>query len=489
MGAIFGWTIPVVVAMGAFWALAENPWMREIGWQEAIGEGASFWFLSIGAPTTFGALAMTLIPLGWTAVQVVVLRTLLQSLRDYPPAAAFFAIPGFSLVAAVLLLPGGGVSHWWHGVLGAAGLSAVAAAWFYVRATHTTGGSLPIDLGDLPRAARVGSRWGLGLLAASAVPAAIVAVARLIGTWGPLSESTSQLTQGGVGGAVLTLVQAAYLPNVLAWSTSWLVGAGFYGVAHELVVPGQPPTVDVPLPVWQLLPSQAWHPMVFAFLALGVGAGIFLWRTQRGEPFRLLAQRLGAATLMFYLAAALWFWLSSGNLGAGELSGIGPRFAATLGLLTLEVVLPALLIGVLSHPSSIAFLRARWEQAMSGMTAEEILGGGAGAPATAEDSAEDAPETAESADAGESADPDEPVDPDGPADSGEPLEPAGATPGDDAAADEQDAPTAELDSLASRASVGGGLGADGPATSEPAAAETPVSDDLPEPLEDGSREI
>lgn len=352
--ALAGWFIPVVLASVAFWLVADSPWLQNMSWQNAIDAGSAFWALSLGVPTTLGGVALSLIPLLWTLTQIFILRALLRSTRHFSGGAPWAAIPFFSLTSLVIALSSTDAT-WWHVLLGSAGLSAAGACWASLAQSRAYPGWMN-RLAPVWSGMRIGAVWVLILVGSTGV----AAVASWINHREAVAEAGAAIGATGPNGLILVLLQIAYLPTALAWGFAWLLGPGFVAVGGQVVTPADPAETPLPLPMWQMLPSEAIHlpawpwPLVALGLLFGAGAGWLLRRRSVKDAGLGLA---GAAATALLLIAG-WMSLSTGSMGDNQLALLGPSPAAVTLQMLLLLLLPAALIVALLHP--LTMQGARW---------------------------------------------------------------------------------------------------------------------------------
>lgn len=356
--ALVGWFVPILVASLGFWLVADNPWLQDVTWQDAVTMGSGFWSLSLGGSAALGAVAVTLIPLLWSLVQVFVVRLLLQVLRQYSAAAAWAVVPFFTLTALILALTLGHAS-WPRVLIGAVVISGLGALWAYLSLAQ----SYPAWMSRLDSAwqgLRIGSIWLAVLVAMTLV---VVGLA----WWREhqvIADAARAMGATGANGAVLGLLQLSYAPTIAAWAFAWLLGVGFVGVGGVVVGPPSPPAEALPLPVWHIVPDQvvqlpAWPwPIVFCGLALGLGAGWLLRRRSAAQA----AVAASCAALSFLMFAAAWMALSRGALGDNHLSLLGPSTGAVTVRLLGTVIVPALVGVVAMHPETLRLLVSLWRR-------------------------------------------------------------------------------------------------------------------------------
>ncbi|MEV2276460.1 DUF6350 family protein [Nocardiopsis sp. NPDC049922] len=143
-------------------------------------------------------------------------------------------------------------------------------------------------------------------------------------------EATRALAPGVVGGALLLLVQLAYLPNAVVFAVCYALGPGFTMGAATVVAPTGVSVGPLPMfPMLAALPADGAAPVVsLAALAVPFAAGaVGGVLTQRSAPdvvseaAPLWGFVCGVTTGM--VCAALGE-LAGGSLGAERLTDIGP---------------------------------------------------------------------------------------------------------------------------------------------------------------------
>jgi hypothetical protein len=165
---------------------------------------------------------------------------------------------------------------------------------------------------------------------------------------------TQSLGAGLWGGLGLFLVGLAFVPTLIVWAATYLLGAGFAigpSVVVSPFVAVTAPTVLPPFPMLAAIPQTA-SPVAWALPVVGVVAGVLagllVSRTARLEArLTRLALALGAAAvtglLMFVVA-----YLADGALGDVRLVHLGPS-PATVGVLAFVLVVigavPSALVG------------------------------------------------------------------------------------------------------------------------------------------------
>ena len=166
-----------------------------------------------------------------------------------------------------------------------------------------------------------------------------------------LVTSLYQGAQLGVtGGAVTTLAQIAFVPNLVVWVASWLVGPGFALGAGSSISPVN--TIVGPIPGLPILGAIPSGDFAFGFLGLLVPVliGFFaatlvrprLVEALRGRSLvgRLLVAAVGIGVVAGLLLGLL-AWFSGGAIGPGRLAQVGPNPWLVAVFATVEVAIAA----------------------------------------------------------------------------------------------------------------------------------------------------
>lgn len=200
----------------------------------------------------------------------------------------------------------------------------------------------------------VGASFTGGATAAAALVglAAVIVAVLLVGSY-TTAVSMYEALQGGVfGGVALTVAQLAFIPNLVIWAASWLVGPGFAIGTGSSVTPVGTALGPIPsLPVLSALPQGE---LAFGFVGVLVplvGGFVAAWVVRRR-----LVERLGGASVLVWASAAavgigvvggvivgLLAWFSGGAAGPGRLADVGPQPLVVGGVAALEFAIAALL--------------------------------------------------------------------------------------------------------------------------------------------------
>ena len=199
--------------------------------------------------------------------------------------------------------------------------------------------------------------------AAIVVAATTVGVVAVFMGAGRVSVLHDALSGGGVVAmAGLVLLQLAWVPTMLIWACSWLIGAGFsVGTgtvfAPDRVVAGPVPT----LPLLGLLPTAPlstlglWLPLVVT-----VGAMVAAWRRRavlNSLRVRHAVSAAGTAALLVAVGVGLLCLAASGSMGPGRMTDVGPQVLYTVILVFVEVGVGLAAMAILAHPYTRTWAR------------------------------------------------------------------------------------------------------------------------------------
>ncbi|WP_263428347.1 DUF6350 family protein [Arthrobacter sp. NicSoilB8] len=195
----------------------------------------------------------------------------------------------------------------------------------------------------------------VALMASLAMSAALLAVDLFI-HWNLVVAVYEGLDAGATGGAVLTIAQLGFLPNLVVFALAWISGAGFALGAGSLAGPLGTAVGPLPsIPVFAALPSGS---LDFGFVALVVPAlaGVLAgwWFLREGEnhfdewlSIKIRARWFTAAASTLVLGAVIGSvagllaaglaWLARGSAGIGRLTDIGPDPLRTALFMAAEV--------------------------------------------------------------------------------------------------------------------------------------------------------
>ncbi|HSN05883.1 MAG TPA: DUF6350 family protein [Candidatus Angelobacter sp.] len=319
------------------------------------------WLVAHHAPVDADAGTVTLLPMLLMALPLLLLQRAgrwaarVTATTD-PGDAALIVVVASATYATFVFLVAQGAS------LGGGTVSPLAAVGWSVVVTTVgltagvvEGAGLGSDLvGRLPDVARraglVAATAGAGL----AVVVGLVATTALGSRWTTETALSHQVAPGGGDALGLFLVSLAYLPNLLVWTLSYVVGPGFAvgsGLSVDAfssssaLLPGVPLLGAVPPDAPTAAPLLLLTPVL-----CGVLAAVVLRRRAR-LPLREEVVALVGGTALLALATALLCALSRGSLGAARLAVLGPppwaAAGAVFGFVAAGAVLWSLVVRIL----------------------------------------------------------------------------------------------------------------------------------------------
>lgn len=205
----------------------------------------------------------------------------------------------------------------------------------------TTPGAAPALTAVRTRVAAVPAPVRAGILGAlragSAATAIVIGLAALIlallifGNYGAIIGLYEQLQTGVAGGAALTIAQLAFLPNLVIWLMSWLVGPGFAIGTGSTVSPIGTALGPLPgVPLFGVIPAHGYTfglvgvivPLLAGFVAAALLRGTRRAGVDSAPALFLTAIGIG---IVAGIELGLLAWWSSGALGPGRLHDVGPN--------------------------------------------------------------------------------------------------------------------------------------------------------------------
>jgi len=346
-----------------FWRASVDIWL--------LGNGGSLYVTldhvtaaSIGFPGAATPFLLSLAPLGFALLTVLFGVRAGRRIGEtpHPLVGSAAALAAFALLATGLTLsalyPLARPSIW-QGVLMttlffatgiAIGLSRGRAIAARMSARFR---GLPAHLVEV---VAVSVRAGAASAAAVVAVAAVAVAVLMVASYASIIALYEGAHAGILGGVTLTIGQLAFLPNLVIWAASWLVGPGFAIGTGSAVSPIG--TSLGPIPTIPILGALPTGDFAFGFLGLLVPVltGFLVGVAIRPRLLRVLGEAprgrmLAAAGLGIALSSGLVLgllaWASAGSAGPGRLADVGPSpllvgvfaaleigIAATIGLLT-----------------------------------------------------------------------------------------------------------------------------------------------------------
>ena len=361
-----------------FWRAAADTWM--------LGHGVDVRLTldeltatSVGFPEASAPFVLTIAPLGFALLTLLLayragrriaetphfllgcavalgtfgtlsLAIVLTSLHEFARPSIWQGALLPTLVFALGLMLGAGVAIRRLTSLQRAGTARTDAT---VGAIVSRIAALPADTASFIRASVTGGAAAVSSIVA--VAAVLVAVLMVV-NYAEIIALYESGHAGVLGGIALTIAQLAFLPNLVVWAASWLVGPGFAIGTGSSIGPLGTSLGPIPaVPVFGALPTGelAWG---FLGLLVPVLAGFFAGLLVRralgvGVIGGLSLGRLAAAGLAIGLCAGILLgllaWFSGGAAGPGRLIEVGPN-PWFVGLLTALEVGVAAALGLLS---------------------------------------------------------------------------------------------------------------------------------------------
>lgn len=377
--AVIGWAVPALIGILGLLAQGNNPWFQDIDMSSAASIGTDFWSLSLGAPMSVGGLPISLIPLLWTAIEVLILRGFLWSGRNNQAAAQWYAVPGYVLTAAVVLIASPGKASLGAVIMGSALVSLLAASWAVFSQTDKWPASF-LKVPWLWRGLRAGMQ-GLGLVAVIGVVAAITSVVVNLDAMSGVSKG---LGATGFSWFVLSSAQVSYLLVFAAWGVAWLAGPGFTLSGGSVQSPTSMSQGDLPaFPTAKAIPGTTpGNAVVIILVVAGIAAGALLGFWFRKKTLTMTEAGLTAVAALLFFSSLIgaWFALSTGALGSELMARLGPAPTAW-PMVALEFGATAALVAFLVQGDAIKLAQDSWKKWTESTAAKReatAQGGGTG---------------------------------------------------------------------------------------------------------------
>lgn len=191
-------------------------------------------------------------------------------------------------------------------------------------------------------------RGGVAAAAGVMLLASIVTAAAIALSYARIITLYESLHAEVLGGVAVTLGQLAFLPNLVIYAASWLVGPGFALGAGSAVSPLATQVGPLPaIPVLGALP-QGTLALGFVGLLVPVVTAFLVGAILGPDARRLLDRRelvlvaLGIGLVGGVILGVL-AWLSGGSAGPGRLVAVGPNPFAVGGWAALELAVASVL--------------------------------------------------------------------------------------------------------------------------------------------------
>lgn len=336
----------------------------ETGFGVVLVASARAWLLANGVPAHLDGGAFFLVPLGFTAIIVIMIGRLSRAiarrtadeliegpargrrqsdLRSLSCRLALWSGCSYALILIVVTVLAGQPDETGRAFVSGMLIGGLCSLLASGRAL----GWEPVSLSQ--------GGWSTGVLAgvtAGLSGIVLVGCARLavvLVTGGPtITEVHELLDAGGPGSVLLSLLQMLWVPSMVIWSCSWVLGAGFSLGDGAFIAPLGSTTGNLPaIPLLVAMATEDARPVTIAgwlLLAAASGAlgGCICVRARCDEARRALPARdLGADEGALYglvvgvftgLVLCLLAQFSHGGLGTQRLAVMGPELGRLLVL-------------------------------------------------------------------------------------------------------------------------------------------------------------
>lgn len=375
--ALLSLLVVTVPAVAAFVATSADPGNADVDWSAALQVGTGLWLLGHGVPLVTEQAAITLVPLGLTALMVFCCYA--SARRSARPSRSAWAgaVGGYAAAVLVVLAMAGrfapGTAA--HAVLGAAAVCGGGAAAGILSQSPGAGMAAVVErlrrhLPSPVRRAATGAGVALGCAVAAA--AALTCGWVLLGREA-IGDLALSLRLDAVGGVVLGVAQLSLVPNLVLWALAWLTGAGFRIGADSLYAPAE--VVDAPLPSLPLLGALPPAPVPAAALlgpvllvACGAVGGWAVHRRLARGPWWHPLLAAGALAALAGLGGAALTAVAGGAVGAGQLAAVGAEPLPVGALLAAWTGLGALVVLAATEPVLHAAVASWWRRGGSALT-------------------------------------------------------------------------------------------------------------------------
>ena len=335
LGAVLGGALVVAAVVLIAWMGAPA-----LPFDQVLAATGRLWLLAHGAPMAALGTTISLVPLGLTVVMLVFTFSLsafalTQGVLTRPDVLTRSRLRRLVVLTAVLFVVGYTVGAILISVLLGEGLTASVGAAAGIAAIGSLAGagwSAGYRLAGPAwlRASLKGAATSVLALVAAAAVALIVAVNQ---GEPRISDLERVLGLDATGSVVWALVCLMYLPTLLGWTASWLLGGGFTLGEGTLVAPwvtqlGMLPTI----PVFGALPTAGvggLEPWLVTGLVVGGLGGVVAVHCAP-SPIGTAIATGGLSGLLAGAVFLAWAWFSTGGLGVDRFATVGPRWPEVL---------------------------------------------------------------------------------------------------------------------------------------------------------------
>ena len=323
------------------------------------------WLLAHGEAVLVGGIPLSVAPLGltlgaaalvastaaWAARQALLARTQLPGVAERGRLlfqVAVLVVVGYLAVAIAISFAADGSTDV-RAAVGAAAIAGLAATLGAAAALQLRFASLaPVWLARVVR----GAAAGLTVLVLAGVVALSTAI--LSGS-ARIAAIEDSLLLDPAGIVVWSIAAMLYLPTLVIWATSWVLGAGIsLGAGSVVSLSGSQLGMVPAIPILGALPTEGvTGPWMLTWLVWGLVAGIAagMASARRGASSGLgnatwVGAVAGVATALATVGLAA---LSRGDLGQFRLVGLGPDLAELALIAAPLLGLAAALAGLLTR--------------------------------------------------------------------------------------------------------------------------------------------
>ena len=201
-------------------------------------------------------------------------------------------------------------------------------------------------------------RGGVASAAGVMVAASMLTALAIAASYAKIITLYEALHTEVLGGVAVTLAQIAFIPNVVIFAASWLVGPGFAVGAGSSASPIG--TQLGPIPAIPILGALPTGQLALGFLGLlvPVVVGFVVGALLASQPREQLATRELVITAMGIgivggVTLGVFAWASAGAVGPGRLVQVGPNPWAVGGFAALEIGAAAV-VGIVSARRRLA---------------------------------------------------------------------------------------------------------------------------------------
>lgn len=315
------WLLLVLCCLMVWMPTSTTPAQKSTTWVDPLVVANSIYAAAFGASLHLETISFSLTPWGLTLLIMLLLKVCLQAAKTTNAFALGWGVAGFLLPTFVSLGVAGRYLQIWLGFVIVVFLSLVVCFAAARRASWWIPSGAENSLPWLALSLRLLRFLSLAALLLSLVTLLVTAIFG----WSQMVTIWKSLHPGIIGSIALVLGILAYLPTMLVWTLSWLIGPGITLGDSTIFSPGQVIGGELPpIPMLAWLPDTpvGWWPIALPILAAFAAGLILSSRHEVALPDTLLALALVAAGLL--LGGLAIIWATSGNLGAGRLVNVGP---------------------------------------------------------------------------------------------------------------------------------------------------------------------